>query len=84
MDRIVNHWAPAALLAGMFVAASAYGYLQIVQTAFDLPDPDYPTYAEFHPVRWRVLWVTINIASFVSAMGFVMIALGRVWQAKRR
>ena len=74
--------APVAMIAGMFVAAMAYTYLQVAQVPFGLPDPDMPTYAEYHPVRWRVLWVTINLAGFVSAMGFLVIVLGRLWQGR--
>jgi hypothetical protein len=73
--------APIAMLAGMFVAATAYTYLQIAQVPFGLPDPDMPTYAEAHPVRWRVLWVTINLAGFISAMSFILIVLGRLWRS---
>ncbi|WP_333714328.1 hypothetical protein [Yoonia sp.] len=76
--------APVAMLAGMFVAGMAYGYLDIARVPFDLRDPEMPTYAEAHPVRWRVLWVTINLAGFVSAMGFVLIVLGRLWQSADR
>jgi hypothetical protein len=72
--------APVAMIAGMFVAAMAYTYLQVAQVPYGLPDPDMPSYAEDHPLRWRVLWVTINFAGFVSAMSFIAIVLGRLWR----
>ena len=67
----------------MFVAAMAYTYLQVAQVPLSLPDTDQKTYAEAYPVRWRVLWVTINLASFVSAMGFLATVLGRLWSSRR-
>ena len=79
MANLLISKAPAAMIAGMFVAAISYTYLQIAQVPFGLPDPDMPTYAEYHPVRWRVLWVTINFAGFISAMSFLAIVLGRLW-----
>ncbi len=75
--------APVALIAGMCVAGVAYSYLQIAQLPFGLPDAELRTYAQYHPVRWRVLWVTINLASMVSAMGFVVIVLGRLRRPSR-
>ncbi len=74
--------APVAMIAGMFVAAMAYTYLQVAQVRLSLPDVDQKTYAEAFPLRWRVLWVTINLASFVSALGFLVIVLGRLWQGR--
>ena len=74
----MTRWATAALIAGAVVAGAAYLYLQIAQIPFGLPDPDSPSYAQYHPVRWRVLWVTINIASALSALGFVGILLARL------
>jgi len=76
--------APVAMIAGTFVAAMAYTYLQVAQVPFGLPDTDMPTYAEYHPVRWRILWVTINLGGFISAMGFVTIVLGRLWRSADR
>ena len=73
--------APVAMLAGMFVAGMAYSYLETAQVPFDLRDPETPTYAEAQPVRWRVLWVTINLAGLISAMSFVLIVLGRLWRS---
>lgn len=75
--------APVAMIAGMFVAAMAYTYLQVAQVPLGLPDVEQKTYAEAFPVRWRVLWVTINLASFISAMSFLVIVLGRLWRTER-
>ena len=75
--------APTALIAGMFVAGVAYAYLQNAQVPDSLPDVAQKTYAQAYPVRWRVLWTTINLASFTSAMAFVVIVLGRLWQSRR-
>ena len=74
--------APVALIAGAFVAAMAYTYLQVAQVPLSLPDVEQKTYAEAYPVRWRMLWVIINLGSFVSAMGFLGIVLGRLWQSR--
>ena len=82
-NRLISK-APIAMIAGMCVAATAYSYLQIAQVPFGLPDPGMPTYAEYHPVRWRVLWTTINLAGFVSAMSFIAIVLGRLWRSADR
>ena len=43
------------MIAGMFVAAMAYTYLQVAQVPLSLPDVDQKTYAEAFPLRWRVL-----------------------------
>jgi hypothetical protein len=80
MDFIIRK-APVAMLAGMFVAAMAYSYLEIVQVPFEVTEAGLPVYADVHPVRWRVLWVTINLGGFISAMSFLVIVLGRLWRS---
>lgn len=53
--RCYHRQSPFAMIAGMFVAAMAYTYLQVAQVPLSLPDVDQKTYAEAFPLRWRVL-----------------------------